>query len=78
MLFYMMSWETLQKGPWVFVVPWEWYVWFSLLWLVISALFDWNAISLIEFVLILVGLSYEVLDYGFDDLGKFIFGDFCE
>lgn len=31
-----------------------------------------------EFGLILVGLSYGVLDYGFDDLRKFIFGDFCE
>jgi hypothetical protein len=31
-----------------------------------------------EFGLILVGLSYGILDYGFDDLRKFIFGDFCE
>jgi hypothetical protein len=31
-----------------------------------------------EFGLILVGLGYGVLDYAFDDLRKFIFGDFCE
>jgi hypothetical protein len=40
---------------------------------VISVLFDCNAINLNEFSLILVGLGYGVLDYGFDDLRKFIF-----
>jgi len=34
--------------------------------------------SFYEFGLILVGLNYGVLDYGFDDLRKFIFGDLCE